>query len=90
MSSKAQVELSAGIQFVSDDQLQSGLQAAEVPSSTAQAITDRTRSLRCSLLALAIQERRNERLHQERRRQAGQVIRRSNRPRGNPTPIGSW
>jgi MFS family permease len=59
MSSKAQVELSAGIPFVSDDQLQSALQSAGVPSSTAQALTDqnaasRINGLRASLALLAL------------------------------------
>jgi hypothetical protein len=59
ISSKAQVELSAGIPFVSDDQLQSGLQAAGVPSSTAHAITDqnaasRINGLRAALAVLAL------------------------------------
>jgi MFS family permease len=59
MSSKAQVELSAGIPFVSDAQLQSALQSAGVPSSTAQAITEqnaasRINGLRASIALLAI------------------------------------
>jgi MFS family permease len=59
LSSKAQVELSAGIPFVSDAQLQSALQSAGVPSSTAQAITDenaasRINGLRASLALLAL------------------------------------
>jgi MFS family permease len=59
LSSKAQVELSAGIPFVSDAQLQSALQAAGVPSSTAQAVTDqnaasRINGLRASLALLAL------------------------------------
>jgi hypothetical protein len=59
MSSKAQVELSAGIPFVSDDQLQSALQSAGVPASTARALTDqnaasRINGLRASLALLAL------------------------------------
>jgi MFS family permease len=59
MSSKAPVELSAGIPFVSDAQLQSALQGAGVPTSTAQAITDqnaasRINGLRASIALLAL------------------------------------
>jgi MFS family permease len=59
MSSKAQVELSAGIPFVSDAQLQSALQSAGVPSTTAQAVTDqnaasRINGLRASIALLAL------------------------------------
>ncbi len=59
MSSKAQVELSAGVPFVSDDQLHSALESAGVPPSTAQAITDenaasRINGLRAALSVLAL------------------------------------
>ncbi len=59
MSSQAQVELSAGIPFVSDADLNAALHAAGVPPSTAQAIVDdnassRINGLRAALAVLAL------------------------------------
>ena len=58
MSSKAQVQLSSGIPFVSDADLESALRKANVPPETAQAIVDvntssRINGLRASLAVLA-------------------------------------
>jgi MFS family permease len=59
MSSQAQVELSAGIPFVSDADLNATLEKAGVPPATAQAIVDtnatsRINGLRAALAALAL------------------------------------
>ncbi len=59
MSSKAQVELSSGIPFVSDADLKAALQQANVPPETAQAIVNvnassRINGLRASLGVLAL------------------------------------
>jgi MFS family permease len=59
LAATATVELSAGIPFVSDDQLQAGLDQAGVAPETAEAITDdyttaRLDGLRASLSLLAI------------------------------------
>ncbi len=59
MSAKAQVELSAGIPFVSDADLDAALTQAGVPPDTAQSIVDdnarsRINGLRASLAALAL------------------------------------
>jgi MFS family permease len=59
VKSKATVELAGGIPFVSDAQLQKGLDDAGVPSKTADAIvssnsTARLNALRASLSALAV------------------------------------
>lgn len=59
MSSQAQVELSSGIPFVSDADLNSTLQKAGVPPDTAQAIVDdnasaRLNGLRAALAVLAL------------------------------------
>jgi hypothetical protein len=58
LSSKAQVELSAGIPFVSDADLNAVLQQADVPPETAHAIVDenaqsRINGLRAALAVLA-------------------------------------
>jgi MFS family permease len=59
LSSQAQVELSAGVPFVSDAQLHSALEAAGVPPATAQAVADdnaasRINGLRAALAVLAL------------------------------------
>src|SRR6266542_3860225 len=59
VSSKAQVELAAGIPFVSDKELKTALDKADVPSETADAIVDenetaRLDGLRASLSVLAV------------------------------------
>jgi MFS family permease len=59
VKSKATVELSSGIPFVSDDELHSALDKAEVPQATADAIveensTARLHALRVSLSILAL------------------------------------
>jgi MFS family permease len=59
LAEQAQVELSAGIPFVSDDDLESGLDDAGIPPETADAIsvqyeTARLNGLRASLSVLAI------------------------------------
>ncbi len=59
MSSKAQVELSAGIPFVSDSDLSAALKQANVPADTAQAIvadnaSARINGLRAALAVLAL------------------------------------
>ena len=59
MSSQAQVELSAGIPFVSDADLNATLEKAGVPPATAQAIVDdnassRINGLRAALAVLAL------------------------------------
>jgi predicted MFS family arabinose efflux permease len=59
LSSKAQVELSAGIPFVSDADLNAVLQQADVPPATANAIVDenaqsRINGLRAALAVLAL------------------------------------
>jgi MFS family permease len=59
LAAQAQVELSAGIPFISDDDLESGLADAGVPPQTADAIADdyataRLDGLRASLSVLAI------------------------------------
>ncbi len=59
MSSQAQVELSAGIPFVSDADLEATLEKANVPPQTAQAIADanassRINGLRAALAVLAL------------------------------------
>ncbi len=59
LSSRAQVELSAGIPFVSDADLNSALEKADVPPATAQAIVDdnassRINGLRAALAVLAL------------------------------------
>jgi MFS family permease len=59
LSSQAQVQLSAGIPFVSDAQLLSALDAAGVPPATAQAVaadnaTSRINGLRAALAVLAL------------------------------------
>jgi MFS family permease len=59
LSSKAQVELSAGIPFVSDADLSAALQQADVPPATAQAVVDenaqsRINGLRAALAVLAL------------------------------------
>jgi hypothetical protein len=59
LSSKAQVELSAGIPFVSDADLDTVLQKADVPPATATAIVDenaksRINGLRAALAVLAL------------------------------------
>jgi MFS family permease len=59
LSSKAQVELSAGIPFVSDADLNSVLQKADVPPATAKAVVDentesRINGLRAALAVLAL------------------------------------
>ena len=130
MSSQAQVQLSAGIPFVSDADLGATLQKAGVPPDTSQAIVNdnasaRINGLRAALAVLALlallglaltrrlptvqpgnrtdnapddpgssaeaaQARRRVTLHQARVRHVGQVMRWSNRPRGNQTPTGNW
>ncbi len=59
LSSRAQVELSAGIPFVSDADLYAALEKADVPPATAQAIVDanassRINGLRAALAVLAL------------------------------------
>ena len=59
LSSRAQVELSAGIPFVSDADLDAALEKADVPPATAQAIVDanassRINGLRAALAVLAL------------------------------------
>jgi hypothetical protein len=59
MASKAQVELSSGIPFVSDSDLAAALAKADVPSETAKALvtdnaTARINGLRASLAVLAL------------------------------------
>lgn len=59
LAAQAQVKLSAGIPFISDDDLESGLADAGVPPQTAEAIADdyataRLDGLRASLSVLAI------------------------------------
>jgi MFS family permease len=59
LSSKAQVELSAGIPFVSDADLNAALQKADVPPAAAQAVVDenahsRINGLRAALAVLAL------------------------------------
>ncbi len=59
LSSKAQVELSAGVPFVSDADLNAGLEAAGVPPATAAAVVDenaksRVNGLRAALAVLAL------------------------------------
>jgi MFS family permease len=59
VSSKAQVELSSGIPFVSDADLEHALEEANVPPKTAQAIVDenadaRLEALRAALSVLAV------------------------------------
>src|SRR6266536_2225051 len=59
VSSKAQVELAAGIPFVSDKELKTALDKADVPSETADAIVDenetaRLDGLRASLSVLGV------------------------------------
>jgi MFS family permease len=59
LSSKAQVELSAGIPFVSDADLNAVLQKADVPPATAHAVVDanaqsRINGLRAALAVLAL------------------------------------
>ena len=59
LAARAQVELSAGIPFVSNDQLESGLEDAGVPPQTADAVTEqyetaRLAGLRASLSVLAV------------------------------------
>jgi MFS family permease len=59
LSSKAQVELSAGIPFVSDADLNVALQKADVPPATAHAVVDanaqsRINGLRAALAVLAL------------------------------------
>jgi MFS family permease len=59
LAARAQVELSAGIPFVSNDQLESGLSDAGVPPQTADAVTEqyetaRLAGLRASLSVLAV------------------------------------
>jgi MFS family permease len=59
MSSQAQVDLSAGIPFVSDADLNATLEAAGVPPATAQAVVDvnvqsRINGLRAALAVLAL------------------------------------
>jgi MFS family permease len=59
LSSRAQVELSAGIPFVSDADLDATLEKADVPPATAQAIVDanassRINGLRAALAVLAL------------------------------------
>ena len=59
LSSRAQVELSAGVPFVSDAQLGAALEHAGVPEPTAQAIVDdnassRINGLRAALAVLAL------------------------------------
>ena len=59
LSSKAQVELSAGIPFVSDADLNAALQKADVPPATADAVVDenaqsRINGLRAALAVLAL------------------------------------
>ncbi len=59
MASKAQVELSAGIPFVSDNDLSAALAKADVPAETADAIvadnaSARINGLRASLALLAL------------------------------------
>ena len=59
LASKAQVELSAGIPFVSDADLSAALQKADVPPAAAQAVVDenaqsRINGLRAALAVLAL------------------------------------
>jgi MFS family permease len=59
MAARAEVELSAGIPFVADDDLRAALDAAEVPPATADSIVDdytdaRLDGLRASLSVLAV------------------------------------
>ena len=59
MSARAQVELSAGIPFVSDADLNATLEKAGVPPATAQAVVDenaqsRINGLRAALAVLAL------------------------------------
>jgi hypothetical protein len=59
MTSKAQVELTSGVPFVSDADLRAGLEAAHVPTATADAIVDenanaRIDGLRAALAVLAV------------------------------------
>jgi MFS family permease len=59
VASRAQVELAAGVPFVSDAQLEEALNAANVPPETADAIVDeneeaRIRALRISLAVIAL------------------------------------
>jgi MFS family permease len=59
LADRAEVELSAGIPFVSDVDLQDALEAADVPADTAEAIaeeyaTARLQGLRASLTMLAV------------------------------------